>query len=143
MLSRFDKIIIFILIILSLILFLCFGLSSINSSGRILKIQSEGEIYAEYKLDSQVAEKELQVKNKNGNCTIFISKNEVYVKNADCKDELCIGKKISKVGQTIVCLPNKILIYIVSEKDTKIDSVAYWWEKTDTAQKIMFWWLWW
>ena len=36
-----------------------------------------------------------------------------YMKEADCPDKLCVHmKKISQVNETIVCLPNQVILTI-------------------------------
>jgi hypothetical protein len=43
--------------------------------------------------------------------------------DADCPDKLCEKQgKISKNGQSIICLPNKIVIKINSDTDTDVDA---------------------
>lgn len=52
--------------------------------------------------------------------TVKLSGNTVVIKNgyatvskADCKNQICVKhKKISKKGETIVCLPNKVIVEI-------------------------------
>lgn len=54
--------------------------------------------------------------------TIEISGGQVRMTEADCPDKLCIHTgKISQSGQTIVCLPNKVVISI-SGKDSSVDA---------------------
>ncbi len=37
------------------------------------------------------------------------------MKEADCPDKVCVGmRRISKSGETIVCLPHKLVIAIVN-----------------------------
>ena len=52
--------------------------------------------------------------------TVKLSGNTVVIKNgyatvskADCKNQICVNhKKISKKGETMVCLPNKVIVEI-------------------------------
>lgn len=47
-----------------------------------------------------------------------ISNGEVRMTEADCPDQICVHHRpISKVGETIVCLPNKVVISIEGEAD--------------------------
>jgi len=44
---------------------------------------------------------------------------------ASCPDKLCVHQsKISRAGETIVCLPNRIVIKIVGGEKTLLDAVA-------------------
>ena len=59
-----------------------------------------------------------------GTNTICITKDGVYMKDASCPDKLCKKSgKINKPGQSIVCLPNKIMVEIVGVKKD-VDAVA-------------------
>lgn len=55
---------------------------------------------------------------------ICITKDGVYIKKATCPDKLCQKSGvINKAGQSIVCLPNKVMVEIVGAK-SKVDAVA-------------------
>lgn len=44
---------------------------------------------------------------------IEIKNGKVWVKEADCNNQICVNhKSISKKGESIVCLPNKVLVEI-------------------------------
>ena len=49
---------------------------------------------------------------------------------ADCPDKICVNTgKISKIGETIVCLPHRVVVEIQgevsqSDSDDSIDSVV-------------------
>ena len=44
---------------------------------------------------------------------IVIKDGEVYVSDATCKNQICVNSgKISKKGESIVCLPNKVIVEI-------------------------------
>lgn len=46
------------------------------------------------------------------NC-VTIKNGEVFVSNASCKNQICVNTgKISKKGESIVCLPNKVIVEI-------------------------------
>lgn len=45
------------------------------------------------------------------NVEIIIKKDGVYVLESSCKDKVCIHQgKINRTGQSIVCLPNQVVI---------------------------------
>lgn len=47
---------------------------------------------------------------------LVIENGEAYISFADCKTNVCVKTgKISKVGQSIVCLPHNLIIEIISE----------------------------
>ena len=54
-----------------------------------------------------------------------ISRGQAFMKEADCPDHLCMKQgEISHKGETIVCLPNRVVIEVESNQDSGFDSVA-------------------
>lgn len=47
------------------------------------------------------------------------------ITTANCPDKLCVRqKKISRQGETLVCLPHKVVVSIISSKKATLDGVA-------------------
>ena len=68
-----------------------------------------------------------QIPEKNGTNVMQIKDGKVIMKKADCKDQICADHKaIEKSGETIVCLPHKVVIEIQSEdgKEQELDGVT-------------------
>ena len=61
----------------------------------------------------------------NGKNTLVIENNKAFMKDANCPDKICEGhSKISYKGETIVCLPHKVVIEIVAEdSENELDVV--------------------
>ena len=56
---------------------------------------------------------------------IVISGGEAWVEDASCPDHVCVQSgKVSLDGQTIVCLPNKLVVSILGGEDSGLDGVA-------------------
>lgn len=54
-----------------------------------------------------------------------ISRGQAFMKEADCPDHLCMKQgEISHKGETIVCLPNRVVIEVESNQGSGFDSVA-------------------
>ena len=48
---------------------------------------------------------------------LVIEDGKAYISYADCPDKICVShRKISKEGETIVCLPHKLVVSIESAK---------------------------
>lgn len=48
-----------------------------------------------------------------GTNTVIIKDGIVYMSNATCKNQICVNSgKISKKGESIICLPNKVIVEI-------------------------------
>lgn len=54
----------------------------------------------------------------------------ISIEDADCPDKICLKQGfINKPGQSIICLPHKLVIEIIGdtkeEKSSEIDGIAY------------------
>lgn len=116
--KKLDIIIILFLIILSFVPYLIFAKTlSKDYSSTYANIKVSGDVYDNIPLSFFKGEKTLVVKTNHGNNTISIKDNTIKIIEADCRDDLCIKQGvISKVGQTIVCLPNELIIEIKGDE---------------------------
>lgn len=56
---------------------------------------------------------------------ILINGGMVRVTDADCPDKLCVRQRdISKNGESIICLPHKLVIMIESREESDLDAVT-------------------
>ena len=126
MITRYDKCIVAFFLCLSVLFFAVFAFKG-KSNVRILNIYSDGRLYATYNLDELNKDFKEKIENKRGSLTVYISGEKCFVQDADCKDKLCKKQHpINDVNQTITCLPNRVLIEIISEKHgEKVDMVAF------------------
>lgn len=62
---------------------------------------------------------------RGGKNTIVVDGKEVYMTDADCPDKLCEKTgRISRTGETIVCLPHRVVVEIQGSGADRIDSVV-------------------
>ena len=61
---------------------------------------------------------EYQVDDGEYSNIITIKNREVYMKSSDCPDQICVKKQ----GESIICLPHKLVIRIASEEYPEVDS---------------------
>ncbi len=69
---------------------------------------------------------------EGGTNTVVIENGTVYMTEADCPDKICVNTgKISRTGETIVCLPHRVVVEIESsgitnegDSNDSIDSVV-------------------
>lgn len=74
---------------------------------------------------SLTKDQEITVPLKNEKNIISIQDGKVTMKSADCPDQICVKHKpISKSGETIVCLPHKVVVEIIGEKESDVDMIA-------------------
>ncbi len=56
---------------------------------------------------------------------LVISSGEAFISEASCPDHVCVKSgKVSLEGQTIVCLPNKVVVSIAGGDTSGIDGMA-------------------
>lgn len=83
-----------------------------------VEVEVAGKPYARYEMKRYRRPEEIQIKTQYGSNTLRISDKEVCVLDADCPDKLDVKQgAIRKSGETIVCLPNKLVIKISGERD--------------------------
>ncbi len=94
---------------------------------RNVVILLDGEEVERIRLTPNMEEKELCIDTDNGMYNIVsIAKDGVRVIEASCSDKLCIKQgRIDNPGQSIVCLPNKLVIKILGDDDSPVDDVTY------------------
>ncbi len=94
-----------------------------KTQGDSLEITLNGSVYKTLPLNEDI---ELTVKNGEGSNTVVIKNGEVFVRDATCPDKICEGHRaISRVGETIVCLPNKLTLRIFSQSSLQeLDAVV-------------------
>ena len=100
-----GDIIIIISVALALVISIA-GLIIFSQQGSTVTIKQNNEIvYSEsIAKDSTVT--------LDGN-TVIIEDGFVYMLNASCKNQVCVNTgKISKKGESIICLPNKVTVEI-------------------------------
>ncbi len=121
--GRNDIIFISTLLIL-IIIFLFVFYSKYNTSGSYVTITVDGKQYGRYRLDE---DKEIKIKNASGKVTniLLIKDNCANMTEANCPDKLCVNQKaISKEKETIVCLPNKVVVTVESDDESDFDAIA-------------------
>ena len=115
---RIDVIVISAILAISL---LCLILVSVTKKeGSLAVVEIDGYKVAEYPLDTD------GVFELNGGTNVLVIENAVaYLSYSDCPDHTCeLTGKIRYVGQTIVCLPNKISITIKGDASDGVDLVS-------------------
>lgn len=95
----------------------------VKKSGDMVVIKVDGEIYKELPLNKDAT---LEIEGVGGGRNKLVIKDGVAdVVDANCPDKLCVHQRsIQNDGETIVCLPNKVIVEIESTKESEVDAVA-------------------
>lgn len=118
-----DLILIGGILFLSLLLFLA-NILFIRKEGNVAVITVDGK---EYKRVSLSEDTVIEIADgAKGYNKIVIKDGQADMIEADCPDLLCVHQKAARYqGETIVCLPNKVVVEIQGgKKGTEIDAVA-------------------
>lgn len=118
-----DKIVILAALVVAIMLLLFINLYVYNGTATGVEIQYDGKPYATYSFKELPREKTLEIKTDIGYNIIRIANNTVVLSESSCDDGICKDIVISKPNQSIVCLPNKLLIRLTGKNE--IDSVSY------------------
>lgn len=83
-------------------------------------VKVDGTIQGVYSL---AEDQEIEI---NGGSNILVIKNqEANMKEADCPDQLCVHQKpASKNHESIICLPNKVVVEVDSSENSEFDAVT-------------------
>ncbi len=102
-----------IFIVLLLLIISCIGLiySLSRADGDTVIVTVNGEITGEYALSHNLT---IDIKSgEEQHNILLIEDGRAFVKDASCPDGICVAHKpISKDSESIVCLPNKVVITV-------------------------------
>ncbi len=118
---RNDIILVTVILIIAVAGLLFINATKVQGNRVVVKI--DGVETESYSL-SENAEFEIRTGKNNENINVVVIENgKVRVTDADCPDGICKDyRPISYVGQTIVCLPHKVVIEIVGDNtDMELD----------------------
>ena len=87
--------------------------TALQSGGDTVLLLIDGREEARFSLSAAV---ERQVVTSAGENTLVIADGKAYISAADCPDGICVAHRpISKVGETIVCLPHRVVVKVVRD----------------------------
>lgn len=111
-----------IILIASVILLCLFSVFLFNAKkvegGRAVVVKN-GKDVASYPLSDDT---EVRLENGDGYNILVIKDGYAFIKEASCPDKICVNNTKKKYnGETLVCLPNKITVKIVSSEQPDTD----------------------
>lgn len=92
-----------------------------EGSAVTVSVKVNGQEYGNYSL---YEDQEIKIQDTN---LLVIRDKKAYMKWADCKDQLCVHQKaIDASGESIICLPNEVVVTISGERriEPETDAVA-------------------
>lgn len=90
-----------------------------DAEAGIVKVQVAGSVYGTYSLQND------QVVDIDEHNRMKIENGTVTMTWATCPDQICVEHRaISREGESIICLPNKVVLSIIEGEDAELDAVA-------------------
>lgn len=120
-LRKWDIILITAALATAAVFLLCINVFS--GVGEYAVVEVNSEIVAQLPLAENMV---YDIETGNGvTNTLRIENGEAKMLSADCPDKICVNhKSISKNNESIICLPNKVIVTIVSDIENDMDGVA-------------------
>lgn len=111
------------IILISSVILLClaaiFIFNSIKKEGGRAVVIRNGKEVASYPLN---VDREVRLENGKDYNILVIKDGYAYIKEASCPDKICVNNTKKKYnGETLVCLPNKTTVKIVSNENPETD----------------------
>jgi len=113
-----DIILLGVILVLALAGFLVFKFT--QKDGKMVVVTVDGAVYKEYPLNKDFS---TTIYGVNGSTNLLVIKDGYAdVTEASCPDKICVkSRKINKTGESIICLPNKVVVKITGGDDGEVD----------------------
>ena len=97
-------------LIIAAVLFLTPG------KGAVVEVRVSGQVVRTFSLEDTVT---YEIEGASGGRNLLrIENGKAWIEEADCPDRLCVNMgRISRAGQSVVCLPHEVVVAIVGERD--------------------------
>lgn len=118
-LEKRDKLLIVIVVCVALCAFLAHQIIGGDGASKVT-VKVNGELKGTYSLAED------QTIEINGGTNILQIKNgKADMTEADCPDQLCVNQRaISRQGESIICLPHKVVVEVESSESSELDAVT-------------------
>lgn len=123
--TKGDKILIVLVFVLALASLGFIKRQALSNDNKYVSIQVNGEEIKKIIYDKSIIGKTIPIETEYGYNLIEIGDEEVRVIEASCPDKIDVKQGyISNIGETIVCLPNRLVIEIKGmDKNNDVDII--------------------
>lgn len=106
------------ILVIAFIAYVGINIFSYQEAERV-QVSVDGDVFGVYSLHK---DQEIKINDTN---YLIIKDGEADMIEADCPDQICVDQKeISKTGETIVCLPNKVIVEVKGAEAADVDAVT-------------------
>ena len=122
LIGRRDLVLLAVFLVIGLIL-LAWWQSRPVAAGGIAEVAVDGEVVAELPLAEDA---EMVIEGYDGGeNTLVIRDGEADITSASCPDGVCVRHRaVSRDGESIICLPNRVVVTIRGGEEGDVDGVA-------------------
>lgn len=114
-----DKVLILILSLITVLSF--YFIKVIFPAGVEASIKVEERYLGPYMLTE---DRVFEIKGPLGHTEVEIKDGKIRIKKAPCRDKICMKQSwISNSGESLICLPNKVMVYITGE--ARYDAISW------------------
>lgn len=94
-----------------------------HEDGDTVEITVDGNIYQTLPLKTDTV---IDIPSGQGQTNrLEIKDGKANMTDADCPDKICVHQKqIEKNGETLVCLPHKVIVTVRSQKESTLDGIS-------------------
>ena len=126
MITRLDKAVILLVLIIAMLSYIVFSYAVFSEQAEGIEVFVDGKEYAAYSFADITDEKILKIETEHGFNVLKITKNGAVMTDASCPDKMDVKSgEISKAGQMIICIPNKVSVKITGKNKLNVDKVTY------------------
>lgn len=123
-LTKRDKILIMVLALIALVSFAIIHFAGNVNRVTAAEISADGKLVHRIELHNLTQLKEFTVQGPLGPTVIQVRQGEARILHSPCPDKICVRMGWIKMpGQSAICIPNRILLHIVSEEN-QVDSIS-------------------
>lgn len=126
--TRYDKVLMAGILAISVLSYLAFYWLNQADAPLLAEISVNGTIVSQVNLNDPASEHLINISGPLGNSVAEVKPGAIRMKSSPCPDHYCMKSSwISRPGQVIACVPNRIIIKIAPHKNSKnsVDSISH------------------
>lgn len=122
LIGRRDLVLLAVFLVIGLLLLAWWQFRPVAAGG-IAEVAVDGEVMAELPLAEDT---EMVIEGYDGGeNTLVIRDGEADITSASCPDGVCVRHRaVSRDGESIICLPNRVVVTIRGGEEGDVDGVA-------------------
>ena len=120
---KYKNDIIFIAAILAVVAIAAVALLLLRGEGSTVAVEVDRQIIGTYSL---AIDRVVDITTDDGEMNrLVIRDGKAFMESATCPDGVCVSHRpISREGETIVCLPHKVVVTVIGGNENKPDVIA-------------------